>query len=112
MCSASGHGDLTGKASWELGELVAPMLVVNGSKGPRGKGSTRGSGGKRRSSLMSAVLDALERERTLWGSMSRQMLHLSARLKDNLRERTTARDVVSHGVHVFKHHGAEGSCCR
>lgn len=65
MCSASGHGDLTGNASWELGELVvAPMLEVNGSKGPRGKGSTRGSGGKRRSSLMSAVLDALERDRT------------------------------------------------
>lgn len=69
MCSASGHGDLTGNASWELGELVvAPMLEVNGSKGPRGKGSTRGSGGKRRSSLMSAVLDALERDRTLWGA--------------------------------------------
>lgn len=57
--------DLAGKASWEAGGLGARNLALNGLKGPRGKGSTRGRGGNRRSSPKSAPRPLEDKERTL-----------------------------------------------
>lgn len=66
MGSDVGHVDLTGNVSWVLGGLGAKNLLLNGLNGPRGKGSTRGRGGNRRSSLISAGPTLLEdKERTL-----------------------------------------------
>ena len=66
MGSDVGHVDLTGKVSCVLGGLGAKNLLLNGLNGPRGKGSTRGRGGNRRSSLISAGPTLLEdKERTL-----------------------------------------------
>lgn len=66
MVSGVGRDDLTGKASCEVDGLGAKVLALNGLNGPRGRGSTRGRGGNRRSSLMSTAPTPLEdKERTL-----------------------------------------------
>lgn len=71
MCSADGQEDLTGKESCELAGLGARALGLawNGLNGPRGKGSPRGRGGRRRSSPTSA-LDPWEMDRRALGKSS------------------------------------------
>lgn len=74
------------------------MLEVKGLKGPRGKGSTRGRGGRRRSSLMSAVLEALEMVRMSLRSRELSALRLEARTQEGDSRWRAPDDVVRHSV--------------
>lgn len=104
MVSGVGHDDLAGKASCEVGGLGAKGLALNGLKGPRGRGSTRGRGGNRRSSLMSAAPAPWEdKERTLLKAKS-EFCRLHFDQGKDLRKRAMARVVTRHRSHVFKYY--------
>lgn len=101
--------DFAGKASWEAGGLGARNFVLNGLNGPRGKGSTRGRGGNRRSSLRSAPRPLEDKERTLLGTVSEGWFLFPRRRKENLcedsRKRALTRVVTRHRSHFFEHDG-------
>lgn len=101
--------DFAGKASWEAGGLGARNFVLNGLNGPRGKGSTRGRGGNRRSSLRSAPGPLEDKERTLLETVSERWFLFPRRRGKNLgeysRKRALTRVVTRHRSHFFEHGG-------
>lgn len=104
MGSDVGQADLTGKASCEAGGLGAKLLeLLNGLNGPRGKGSTRGRGGNRRSMSVPPTLLA-GKERTLLIQSQYEFLYVTP-VKGHSRKRALAGVVTRHWSHVFEHHG-------